>query len=200
MGRERDELEDALDVVLPEAGLEQALGGASAHEALGAGARVDAGRLHAHDAARPLWRSGGDADQRHHLLRRQPGDRRLAADGPQGADRHLGAQGRLPLDDAAGDVLGEKLDEQRLLETTASIASSKSSGKRDMWTPFWSAARSTVQSIVAAITVSDSLPAMRTAFETPVTPARVSPSRTSGADAWRSSASPISVLSLTRTR
>ena len=34
--------------------------------------------------------------------------------------------------------------------TTSSIASSKSSGKRDMWTPFCSGSRSTVQSISAA--------------------------------------------------
>ena len=38
--------------------------------------------------------------------------------------------------------------------TTSSIASSNSSGKRDMWTPFWPRSRSTVQSISAAITAS----------------------------------------------
>ena len=116
VGCERHELEDALDVVLSEAGLEQAFGGAAAHEALRARAGVDAGGLHADDAARPLGRRGRDADQRHHLLRRQPRDGRLAPDRPQRADRHLGPQRFLPVDDAAGDVLGEHLDEQRLLE------------------------------------------------------------------------------------
>ena len=38
--------------------------------------------------------------------------------------------------------------------TTVSIASSNSSGKRDMWTPFWPGSRSTVQSIVAVISFS----------------------------------------------
>src|SRR2546427_682462 len=40
--------------------------------------------------------------------------------------------------------------------TTSSIASSKSSGKRDMWTPFCARSRSTVQSISAAISFSAS--------------------------------------------
>src|ERR687888_565805 len=71
--------------------------------------------------------------------------------------------------------------------TTSSIASSKSSGKRDMCTPFWSASRSTVHSIAAEI--SFSLPACesRIALLTPVTPTRERPMRTSGEDAWRSS-------------
>ena len=59
------------------------------------------------------------------------------------------------------------------LPTTASIASSKSSGKRDMWTPFCSWARSTVHSISAAITVARPSWLTWIAFCTPVTPARV---------------------------
>ena len=82
--------------------------------------------------------------------------------------------------------------------TTASIASSKSSGKRDMWTPFCSCARSTVHSISAAITVSRPSCRTRTAFWTPVTPARVSDSRTSGVEAWRSCVTlEISVMRVT---
>src|SRR4029453_4087056 len=70
--------------------------------------------------------------------------------------------------------------------TTSSIASSNSSGKRDMWTPFCAGSRSTAQSISAAI--SFSLPAWlsRIAFETPVTPTRERPIRTSGGEACRS--------------
>src|SRR4051794_30122998 len=71
--------------------------------------------------------------------------------------------------------------------TTPSIASSKSSGNRDMWTPFCDGSRSTVQSIVAAISFSWRPRPIRTAFWTPVTPARESPSRTSGGAACRSS-------------
>ena len=70
--------------------------------------------------------------------------------------------------------------------TTVSIASSKSSGKRDMWTPFWARSRSTVHSISAAMTVSRPSCRTRTAFDTPVTPARESESRTAGAEACRS--------------
>src|SRR5438128_12140601 len=70
--------------------------------------------------------------------------------------------------------------------TTSSIASSNNSGKRDMWTPFCDAARSTVQSISAAISFSDSPQRRRIAFATPLTPARERPSCTSGAEACRS--------------
>src|SRR5919199_806477 len=70
---------------------------------------------------------------------------------------------------------------------STSRASSKSSGKRDMCTPFWLASRSTVHSICAEI--SFSLPACdsRIALLTPVTPTRERPMRTSGEEAWRSS-------------
>src|ERR687884_384039 len=69
----------------------------------------------------------------------------------------------------------------------SSIASSKSSGKRDMWTPFWLASRSTVHSICAEISFSTPLCDSRIALLTPVTPTRERPMRTSGDDAWRSS-------------
>ncbi len=47
--RERDELEDPLDVAVLEAGLEQTVGGRAAYEALCARAGVDPGRLDADD-------------------------------------------------------------------------------------------------------------------------------------------------------
>ena len=92
----------------------EALRRAVAHEALRARARVDPGRLDADRAACPGLGRGGDPAQRHHLLRREPGDGRSAVDRPLGADPDLGAERALPLDDAARDVLGEHLDEQRL--------------------------------------------------------------------------------------
>src|SRR5919109_3254357 len=71
--------------------------------------------------------------------------------------------------------------------TTSSIASSKSSGKRDMWTPFCAASRSTVHSISAEMSFSTPAYEMRIALCTPVTPTRERPIRTSGEDACRSS-------------
>src|ERR687897_671592 len=76
--------------------------------------------------------------------------------------------------------------------TTSSIASSKSSGNRDMWTPFCAGSRSTVQSIVAGISFSVGPQRSRIAFRTPVTPARESPSWTSGSEACRSSVRKLS--------
>src|SRR4051794_10643231 len=71
--------------------------------------------------------------------------------------------------------------------TTSSIASSKSSAKRDMCAPFWCGSRSTVQSIRAAISRSCVPWRRRIAFSTPLTPTRESASGTSGAAACRSS-------------
>src|SRR2546430_16799497 len=71
--------------------------------------------------------------------------------------------------------------------TTSSMASSKSSGKRDMCTPFWLASRSTVHSICAEISFSTPACDSRIALLTPVTPTRERPMRTSGEDACRSS-------------
>src|SRR6266480_1920340 len=70
--------------------------------------------------------------------------------------------------------------------TTSSIASSKSSGKRDMCTPFWLGSRSTKQSISAEMSFSAPPQLMRIALATPWTPALDRPSRTSGVEAWRS--------------
>src|SRR4051812_35473445 len=73
--------------------------------------------------------------------------------------------------------------------TTSSIASSKSSGKRDMCTPFCAGSRATKQSISAEISFSAPPQRRRIAFATPCTPARDRPSRTSGVEACRSSRS-----------
>src|SRR6267142_2459840 len=75
------------------------------------------------------------------------------------------------------------------LITTSSIASSNSSGKRDICTPFWLGSRSTKQSISAEMSFSAPPQLRRIALATPWTPARDRPSLTSGVDAWRSSRS-----------
>ena len=61
-------------------------------------------------------RRGGDPDQRRDLLRRQPGHRRAALERVLRLDAHLGAQRVLALDDVRRDVLGERLDEERLAD------------------------------------------------------------------------------------
>src|SRR3954447_13500101 len=83
--------------------------------------------------------------------------------------------------------------------TTSSIASPKiaalnDSVKRDMWTPFWLGSRSTVQEISAANVFSRPSWRIRIAFWTPVTPALLSPIRTSGAEAWRSTVDSLRAL------
>ena len=88
----------------------------AAHEPLRARAGVDAPRLDADDAPDALRRRGGDPDQRRDLLRRQPGHRRPALERVLRLDAHLGAQRVLTLDDVRRDVLGERLDEERLAD------------------------------------------------------------------------------------
>ena len=112
--RERDELEDAVDVAFAEACLEQPLGCCSAHEALRARAGVDAPRFHPDDAADAVGRRGRDADQRRDLLGREVRDGRAALERVLRFDPHLGAQCVLALDDVACNVLRERLDEERL--------------------------------------------------------------------------------------
>ena len=112
--RDRDELEDPLDVARVEAGVEQALGRAVANEALGARTGVDPGRLDSNRAARACLGRRGDPAQRDHLLRCEARHRSASVDRPLGADPDLGPESALPLDDASRDVLGEHLDEQRL--------------------------------------------------------------------------------------
>ena len=116
VGRDRDELEDLLDVARSEARLGEPLGGPAGDEALGARAGVDARRLDAHDPARVVLGCGRDADQRDHLLRRQARHRRHPAHRPAGGDPHLGADGALALDDVPRDHLGDLLDDAGLAE------------------------------------------------------------------------------------
>ena len=100
----------------PKPGFEQALARCAAHEPLRARAGVDAPRLDADDAANAFGRRCGDPDQLGDLLGREPGHRRLALERVLRLDPHLGAQCVLALDDVAGDVLGERLDEERLAD------------------------------------------------------------------------------------
>ena len=66
-----------------------------------------------------------------------------------------------------------------------------------MWTPFWPRARSTVQSISAAMRISCSPRRIRIAFCTPETPARESAIPTGGADACMSPTSGRSLIPAT---
>ena len=64
----------------------------------------------------PALGDRGDADQADQLLGREPCHRGRARERVPGCDPHLGPSGALALDDTAGDVLGELLDERCLLE------------------------------------------------------------------------------------
>ena len=116
MSRKRHQLEDTRDVAVGEPGLEQPLRRGAADEPLSARARVDPGRLDADHAPDARGRRGGDPDQLHHRLRRQVGHGRAAGDGVLRLDPHFGTQCTLSLDDVAGDVLGERLDVERLCD------------------------------------------------------------------------------------
>ncbi len=114
--RERDELEDALDVATGEAGFEQPVGGGSAHEPLRTRAGIDAPGLDADDAAHPVLRCVRDADQHRDLLRREARHRCSARERVLRFDPDLGTQRRLPVDDVPRDVLRERLDEEGLAD------------------------------------------------------------------------------------
>ena len=116
MCRERDELEDALDVALREARLEQAVGRALADEALRAGAGVDPRRLDADHSPDAALRGCRDPDQAEHRLGGEARHGRAALDGVPGSDPRLRPAGALPLDDLARNVRRQLLDEERLLE------------------------------------------------------------------------------------
>jgi len=113
--RERDELEDSARRRRRRSRPRAAVGGGAAYKALRARAGVDPGRLDADDAAHLLARGGGDPDQRDHLLGRELRDGRPALVRVARNDPHLGEQRLLPVDDAARDVLGEVLDEERVV-------------------------------------------------------------------------------------
>ena len=116
VGGERDELQDPLDVELVEARLAEPLGRVLAHEPLRARAGVDPGRLDPDDPPRPLGGGRRQADQRDHLLRRQPRHRRFPLERIPRDDSHLGPQRALAAHDVRGDVLGQALDQQRLAD------------------------------------------------------------------------------------
>src|SRR4029450_13158740 len=112
--RERDELEDAIDVLAIEARLEETFTRTPAYETLSAWAGVDPGRLDPDQSPHSRLRGRCDADQADHLLRGQPRDGRRALDRVPSRDPDLGAQSLLALDDVTRDVLREHLDEERL--------------------------------------------------------------------------------------
>ena len=116
VSRERDELEDAVDVAVGEARFEQAICGGAAYEPLRARARVDAPRLHADDSPDALRRRSGDPDQGRDLLGRQPRHGRAPLEGVLRLDADLGAERVLALDDVPCDVLCERLDEEGLAD------------------------------------------------------------------------------------
>ena len=110
--RERDEIEDPVDVLV--ACLGQTLGSPAANQPLRTRAGVDPRRLDPDDAAHSGGRRGSDPDERDHLLRRELAHRRRPPDRPARCDPRLGAKRALAADDVLGDVLGERLDVQRL--------------------------------------------------------------------------------------
>ncbi len=112
--RNRDEVEDLLDIAGLEPSLEQSLVRAVSDETLRAGAGVDPVRLDADDPTRPALGRRSDAAEHHHLLGPERGHRRSPANRPLRPNPHLGAQSVLALDDPARDLLREHLDEQRL--------------------------------------------------------------------------------------
>ena len=116
VGRDRDELEDLLDVGGLVACLRQPFGRPSGDEALRARAGVDADRLDADHPPRIVLGRSRDPDQRDHLLRRQSRHRRHAAHRPPGRDAHLGPNRALPLDDVTRDHLGDLLHDAGLAE------------------------------------------------------------------------------------
>ena len=100
----------------PKPGLGEPLGRSAPDETLRARAGVDPGRLDPDDAAGAGARRRGDPDQRDHLLGREIGDRRPAAQRPARDDPHLGPKRLLALDDLGRDPVGQHLDEQALAE------------------------------------------------------------------------------------
>ena len=116
VGGDRDELEDLLDRRRVEAGVCKPLRRAAGDEPLRAGAGVDPGRLDADHAPGAVLGRSRDADQRHHLLRRQAGHRRRAPHRPARRDPNLGPDRALALDDVPRDHLRDLLHDPRLAE------------------------------------------------------------------------------------
>ena len=181
--RERDELEDPLDVELVEAGLAEPLGGLPrtspcAHgQALIPVASTPTTRR---VARRPTPRRSRSARPSPASRARSRASRARAGSARRSAPRRAARAGARRCGAAMCSASSSTSSASPI--TTSSIASSNSSGKRDMCTPFCAGSRSTVQSISAAISFSLPPWLMRIAFWTPLTPARESPSGTSGGD------------------
>ena len=196
MRRERDEVEDPVDVLVARLG--QPLGGPAANEPLRARAGVDPRRLDPDDAANsgravaaaiPTSETISCVESLLTGVVRRTGQRAVI---------RASARSALwrptmcwAMCSASASMCSASLP------TTASIASSNSSGKRDMCTPFCSCERSTVHSISAAITVC--VPSwLHTHGLLDAGDAGAGQrSRTSGVEAWRSGVTlEISVMRL----
>ena len=116
VGRERNELEDPLDLVVLETGGLEPLARALPDEPLRAGAGVDSRRLDADDPASCPLRGGREPDQRNELLGPETGHGRPPLERILGDDLDLGAQRALAFDDLRGDAGGELLDQERFLD------------------------------------------------------------------------------------
>ena len=141
---------------LVEAGLEQPLGRAAAHEPLRARAGVDPGRLDADDAgARARAEAAAIPISETISCVGRPVTGVSPLERVARGDPHLGAQRAAGARRCARAMCSASSSTSNASPiTTSSIASSNSSGKRDMWTPFWAGSRSTVQSISAEISFS----------------------------------------------
>ena len=187
VGRERDELEDPLDVELVEPGLAEALGGALPHEALRARAGVDPVRLDADEPARPR----PPRPPRARSARPSPGS---GVRSPASPARAGSARRSAP---RRGARAGARRCARRCARPGSRRAAPRRSrparspprtapGSATCGRPSGPGSRSTVQSISAAISFSLPPWLIRIAFWTPRTPARESPSGTSDGAACRS--------------
>ena len=173
--------EDLLDLGVVVAGVGEPLTRPLADETLRARAGVQAAHLDADHPAHAVAVRERLADQVVDLLGREVGDRRPARDRELGPDRHLGAHRLLALDDRLGDVLGELLDVERLVDHQADGLGHRLGEARhvdallgrdrDRRSSRCRRSRSSLHR------------RMRMTFSTPVTPARVSARRTSGSAA-----------------
>ena len=111
--RDGNVLEDALDLVLAEAVVEQPLARAAHDELLRARAGGQALRGDADEPARAGGGGDGHAVQRVDLLRQDARDGRRLVLGIARGDRHLGALGVLALADELGDARRERLGLER---------------------------------------------------------------------------------------
>src|SRR4051812_32867086 len=109
VGRDRHGFEDALDLVVGEAVVVQAVARCGHDHLLRARARRHTLRGHPYEAARAAFGRHGRAVERVDLLRRHAADRCRLVLGIARLDVHLGAQRLLALADQLGDVRGQRL-------------------------------------------------------------------------------------------